>query len=165
MFHRFGYEAQFYPTLSRIPLHVRMKLDLTGLRISLKDWLACSFAERGVLCHLPIQSDEEKQVFVGYVEFLARKYSAKPLEVTAAATGALWDAAEIPEPVARKSAACHQSIGIDEWRQWQAHERYGLYKTAVSKSQPEAFFQLLEELRRSERPTEHQKLDGSSSSR
>jgi len=63
MFHHFRYEAEYYPTLSRLPLDVRMKLDVTGLKISLDDWLSFSFAERTVLCHLPCASDEEKSAF------------------------------------------------------------------------------------------------------
>ncbi|HEY7715766.1 MAG TPA: nitrate reductase associated protein [Candidatus Binatia bacterium] len=147
MFHRFRYEAEFYPALSRIPLHVRMKLDLTGLKISLKDWLACSLAERSVLCHLPIESEEEKRVFVGYLDFLSRKYTGRPVEVTATMNSAWWEPTEVPEPVAQKSASCFNSVTIEEWRHWDPHQRYGLYKTAVSKSQPEAFAQLLDELR------------------
>ena len=58
MFNRYRYEAEFYRTLNRIPLDVRMKLDLAGVKISLKDWLAFSFEERTVLCHLPIETDD-----------------------------------------------------------------------------------------------------------
>src|ERR1051325_12024772 len=91
MFHRFRYETEFYPSLSRIPLHVRMKLDLTGIRISLKDWLAFDFAERAALCHLPCRLSDERQVFVGYLDFLSRKYYGTPVLVTTALDSALWD--------------------------------------------------------------------------
>jgi hypothetical protein len=40
MFYRYHFESEIYPTLSLIPLHVRMKLDITGIKISLKTWLA-----------------------------------------------------------------------------------------------------------------------------
>jgi hypothetical protein len=36
---------------------------------------------------------------------------------------------------------------IAEWRRWEPHQRYALYKTAISKSQPEAFADILDELR------------------
>jgi len=152
MFHRFRYEAGFYPALSRIPLHVRMKLDLIGLRISLQDWLAYSFAERNVLCHLPVESADEKQVFVGYLDFLSHRYKGEPVEMTDALDSALWRPAHIPEPVAQKSASCFNGVILEEWRQWQPHQRYALYKMALSKSQPEAFAQVLDELRESSPP-------------
>src|SRR5437879_13659951 len=82
MFHHFRYEAEYYPTLSRLPLDVRMKLDVTGLKISLDDWLSFSFAERTVLCHLPCASDEEKSAFRAYLDFLSLKYRGAPVAVT-----------------------------------------------------------------------------------
>ena len=74
MFHRYQYESDIYPSLSRIPLHVRMKLDVTGIKISLKDWLAFSIEERTVLCHLPVETEEEKQVFHPTSISLSRRY-------------------------------------------------------------------------------------------
>ena len=63
MFHRFQYEKDFYPDLERLPLHVRMKLDLAGIKLSLKQWLAFHIEERTAICHLPVDHEDEKQVF------------------------------------------------------------------------------------------------------
>ena len=147
MFHRFRYEAEFYSSLSRIPLHVRMKLDLTGIKISLKDWLAFDFAERAALCHLPCHSPDEKQAFIGYLDFLSRKYSGVPVVVTNALDSALLDKAQLPEPVRKKNADSLDPVTAQEWFGWKFHERYALYKTATSQSQPDAFAQVLKQLR------------------
>ncbi len=147
MFHTYRYEGEFYPTHSRIPLDVRMKLDLTGLKISLKDWLALSFEERTVLCHLPIDHAEEKQAFAAYIDFLSHRYRGQPVEATPSLDPALWNSSEVPEPVAQKSASCFNTVMLAEWRRWEPHQRYALYKTAISKSQPEAFADILDELR------------------
>jgi hypothetical protein len=149
MFFRFAYEAEFYPALNRLPLHVRMKLDLTGIKISLKDWLAFSFEERTVLCHLPIETGDEKTAFRSYVDFLLRKYRGEPAAAEVMAS-VLWERKEVPEPVAQKSAATSHPVTLAEWSHWQAHQRYALYKTAISKSQPEAFEKVLDELRKAE---------------
>jgi hypothetical protein len=148
MFFRFAYEAEFYPALNRLPLHVRMKLDLTGIKISLKDWLAFSFEERTALCHLPIEAVDERQAFTSYLDFLSRKYCGEPVATTEVMANALWDQTDVPEPVTRKSAATSRAVTLDEWSLWQAHQRYALYKTAISKSQPEAFEKVLDELRK-----------------
>jgi hypothetical protein len=148
MFFRFAYEAEFYPALNRLPLHVRMKLDLTGIKVSLKDWLAFSFEERTVLCHLPIETVDERQAFTSYLDFLSRKYRGEPVAATEVIASALWDRTRVPEPVARKSAATSRAVTLAEWSLWQAHQRYALYKTAISKSQPEAFEKVLDELRK-----------------
>jgi hypothetical protein len=148
MFFRFAYEAEFYPALNRLPLHVRMKLDLTGIKISLKDWLAFSFEERTVLCHLPIEAVDERQAFTSYLDFLSRKYCGEPVATTEVMTSALWDRTRVPELVTRKSTATSRAVTLGEWSLWQAHQRYALYKTAISKSQPEAFEKVLDELRK-----------------
>ena len=84
MFYRFRCESEFYPALSRVPLHARMKLDLAGVKLSLKDWLAFSFEERTVLCHFPVDAEEEMRVFIAYLEFLSEKYLGAPLWIALA---------------------------------------------------------------------------------
>ena len=148
MFHRYQYESEIYPSLSRIPLHVRMKLDVTGIKISLKDWLAFSIEERTVLCHLPVETEEEKQAFASYLDFLSRRYRGEPVATTAAMSSSLWDSAHrVPEPVAGKSAPQIPPVTVEEWRRWKSHQRYALYKTALSQSDPEQFFAVLKEFR------------------
>ena len=106
MFHRYQYESETYPSLSRIPLHVRMKLDVTGIKISLKDWLAFSIEERTVLCHLPVEAEEEKQAFASYLDFLSRRYRGEPVATTVAMSSSLWDSAlQVPGRWLEKRAA------------------------------------------------------------
>jgi hypothetical protein len=146
MFYRYRYEAEFYPSLSRLPLDVRRKLDITGIKLSLNEWLSFNFAERMVVCHLPCNNAEEQQVLIEYVDFLSRKYRGGPIERIDALDATLWSPAVLPQAVSEKSAALDRPIDLDQWRSWQSHERYALYKTAVSKNQPEAFEQVLIQL-------------------
>ncbi len=147
MFHRYDYEAEYYPSLSRLPLDLRRKLDLNGIKISLKDWLTISLEERTVLCHLPCDHVEERQAFADYLDFLTRKYLGKPTAKTQAMDSGQWSEAEVPGAVALRSAAHGQLVTPIEWRRWQSHHRYALYKTATSNNQPEAFEQVLRQLR------------------
>jgi hypothetical protein len=147
MFHRYHYEAEYYSTLSRLPLDLRRKLDVTGIKLSLKEWLAFSFEERTVLCHLPCDADDEAVAFVNFLDFLARKYLGRPLEKIPALNPALWQAGALPDAVREKSAALGSAVTVDRWRQWPSQQRYALYKTALSTSQPEAFEQVLKQLR------------------
>jgi hypothetical protein len=133
-------------------MSVRMKMDLTGVKISLDDWLAFSFEERTVLCHLPVEAEEERQVFISYLDFLSRKYCGRPMEMTQALDRSLWDSKnEVPPPVIEKSALKGRGVSREEWIQWKFHERYAVYKTAIAKRDTEAFFALLSELRGSSR--------------
>jgi hypothetical protein len=148
MFHRYQHESDIYPSLSRIPLDVRLKLDVTGIKISLRDWLAFSMEERTVLCHLPVETEEERQAFTSYLDFLSRRYRGAPVGTTAPISGALWDNPhQVPGPVASKSDVQTPPVTIDEWSRWKFYQRYALYKTALSKSDPGQFFAVLKELR------------------
>ncbi len=152
MFYRFAYESEFYPALSRMPMSVRMKMDLTGVKISLDDWLAFSFEERMVLCHLPVDTEEEKQNFTSYLDFLSRKYRGGPVDLTQALDGSLWNNLnQVPAAVIEKSVLKGQGVTGKEWASWKSHERYAVYKTAIAKRDTEAFFALLSELRESSR--------------
>jgi hypothetical protein len=148
MFHRYQYESETYPSLSRIPLHVRMKLDVTGIKISLKDWLAFSIEERTVLCHLPVETEEEKQAFASYLDFLSRRYRGEPVTIATVMSSSLWDSVHrVPRPVAGKNAPRIPPVTVEEWRRWKSYQRYALYKTALSQSDPEQFFAILKEFR------------------
>lgn len=148
MFHRYDYEAEFYPSLNRLPLDVRRKLDLTGIKISLKDWLSFGLEERSALCHLPCENAEERQVFTNFMDFLARKYLGKPTQKIEPMDSTTWTESTVPDAVAKRSTALSQVVSANEWRRWPSHHRYALYKSAVSGNQPEAFEQVLIQLRK-----------------
>lgn len=147
MFYKFRYEQEFYGSLDRVPLHVRMKLDLTGIKLSLNEWLAFSVEERNVLCHLPADEEEEKRTFKNYLNFLCRNYNGRQASAMPPSSPCLWDTEQIAHPVLERSAATQSHVTVDEWRRWPSHYRYALYKTAVSKSEPEQFLAVLAELR------------------
>jgi len=148
MFYGFRYEEEFLPTLSRLPLHVRMKLDLTGIKLSLNDWLAFGMEERMVLCHLPVDGADEKRAFSAYMDFLCEKYRGTAVKRVPPLGDAAWnDPNQVPSPVLERTAAEGKAVTLQQWQGWNVHQRYALYKTAVSKNEPEKFFAVLEELR------------------
>jgi len=53
--------------------------------------------------------------------------------------------------VAAKSAANGQPVSVAEWAGWNSCQRYALYKTALSKNEPNAFSDVLDELRAANR--------------
>lgn len=148
MFHRFQFEAGFCASLNQLPLYARMKLDIAGIKLSLNQWLAFALEERKVICHLPIENDEELMAFLEYVNFLCKTHHDSAAQTLPPMTPALWNTPrQIPQPVLDLSRESGQALSLDEWAGWQFHERYALYKTAVSKNEPEKFFAVLIELR------------------
>ena len=149
MFHRFDHEAAYYPKLDRLPLHVRMKLDLTGIKLSLKDWLAFHIEERMVICHLPVEDEDERQAFRHYLNFLSQQYCGAPAKTVPPVDQLFWEVSDqVPAPVLKQSESNGKAVAPEEWMNWAAYQRYALYKTAVSRSEPEKFFAVLDQLRK-----------------
>ena len=146
MFHRFKFESEFYSALERIPFHVRMKLDLGGVKVSLNTWRAFSLEERRVLCHLPVGLDEERAVFTAYTAWLSSTHTGVAIERVPVVEPLTWGDREVPELVKRRSEGHACPITVNDWSQWAEHERYVLYKTATSKD-ANLFNEALGELR------------------
>ena len=146
MFYRYRFESKIYPSLSLIPLHVRMKLDLTGVKISLKSWLAFSLEERGVLFHLPVETEEERKNFSSYLDFLSRRYFGEGISLVPPMTDPPWeDPGRIPDSVEAKSKETGHAVTLKEWSQWNLGQRYALFKLSISKNEPEQFYEALKE--------------------
>lgn len=145
MFFRFEFEAAFYPDLRRVPFHVRMKLDLVGIRVSLNTWCVLSLVERRVLCELPVETDEEKEVFATFLSALAESRAGVGAERCLPLDAGEW-ATTVPKAVVQRSEVASVPVVPAEWSRWASHERYVLYKTALSKD-PELFQQALKEMR------------------
>jgi hypothetical protein len=149
MFYRFEHEAAYDAALERLPLYARLKLDLAGIKLTLNQWLGFAREERRVLCHLPVESEEELATFSEYVDFLCRSHHGIPAQTLPPLDPGLWNTpGRVPESVQETSRRCARAVDPSEWARWRPHERYALYKTAVSKNEPEKFFAVLNELRR-----------------
>ena len=150
MLNRYQFESEVYESLDRMPLEVRMKLDSTGARISLKDWGGYTLEERRALCNLPVEAEEKGGGFVSYLLKLVLKYKYKgeDLELVVPTSKLPWeDKNEPPPTVLELSQSFGISVSSEEWARWDSFQRYALYKLSISKNEPEIFHEALEEFR------------------
>jgi hypothetical protein len=63
MYLRFAFEGDLHRTLEFIPIAVRRKLDLAGVKLSLAAWNGMSRAEKLAVCHLPVDGDGDLEVY------------------------------------------------------------------------------------------------------
>jgi hypothetical protein len=75
-----GHESSQPDNLELMPRGVRDKLDRVGLKMHLRDWQACSLAERQQLCDLPCDTDDEVARYAARVDDLVRRVSGKPAD-------------------------------------------------------------------------------------
>lgn len=126
MFKLFKFEKDIDDKLELVPMTVRRKFDLVGLKIHLKQWSALSLAERRAVCHLPVASVEEREVLAAFLkQAIARHTGAEPSAIAAAAEN---PSDVIPERVAEKISQ-HQ-LESARWRRFDADQRFALEKCA-----------------------------------
>lgn len=148
MFDTFQFESGIYRDLGLIPLCVRMKLDLAGVKLSRKTWLAFTMEEREILCRLPAESAAERKAYADYLDGLSERHTGEKPAAVPPVTNPPWEnRASIPEAVAARSRAAGGPVTRVEWSGWNRFQRYALVKLAASKSEPEQFARALEEFR------------------
>jgi hypothetical protein len=144
MYLRLELEGDLHQTLEFIPLAVRRKLDLAGLKLSLKGWTAMTRAERLAVCHLPVDGPGDLEVYREALSGLAERagHPAVPLE-GGPADGRAWSAARIPEIVAARAPR----ISPAQWSALPEEARYVLFRLAEARRGPEKLDAALRELR------------------
>jgi hypothetical protein len=144
MYLRLQLEGALHETLEFIPLAVRRKLDLAGLKLSLAAWTAMSRAERLAVCHLPIDGEGDLDVYrEALTGFAARAgHAVAPLEGGPLDRTA-WGVARIPETVAARAP----NLSLSQWSVLSEEARYVLLKLSQARRSPEKLNAALRELR------------------
>lgn len=78
----FNFERDFAASLRCVPMAVRLKLDLSGIKLTLRQWNRFTVEDRQMLLRLPCGSAEEIDDYrVTLVELVAQRSDelAKPL--------------------------------------------------------------------------------------
>ncbi len=144
MYLRFELEGDLHRTLEFIPLAVRRKLDLVGLKLSLKAWTAMPRAERLAVCHLPVDGPGDLEVYREALAAFAERagHPVAPLE-GGPVDGSEWGAARIPESVAARAP----KLSPAQWSALPEEARYVLFRLAEPRRGPDKLNAALRELR------------------
>ncbi|MBV2352307.1 nitrate reductase associated protein [Synechococcus sp. HK05] len=128
--HCFGFEQDFVGQWRCIPLCVRRKLDLIGLKLKLNHWLAMSQAQRQDL----VDWDDQPAALAAMAEHcrtLTRSMAdgeAKPLPP---AREEPWQLSTlVAAHVAAAASERGIALGVEQWQQLNELERFALCKLA-----------------------------------
>jgi hypothetical protein len=128
--HCFGFEQDFVGSWRCIPLCVRRKLDLIGLKLKLSHWLELSQAQREELVHWPDAPDSLNTLRAHLLACTASMAdgAAKTLPVAKAEPWQITEA--LPDEVDR--AARERGVALDRstWGQLDELARFALCKLA-----------------------------------
>ncbi len=129
MFRRFDFEKDLYQTLEFVPLSVRRKLDLAGVKLHLNQWQALSRVERLVICHFPVGSPEERDVLAAFLRDAVKTRAGTELATMKPEShDAAPDAGQVPPDVARLIAELR--LPEKRWSLLDPDERFALAKLA-----------------------------------
>ena len=147
MYKPFAFEGEVHQSLSCVPLAVRRKLDVAGLKISLEGWQLLTREERLALCHLPVDSDAEVAVYQEIMRGFCARHAVplKPL-TEVRDHGRSWNSDDIPVPVADRLHELGRALPVAAWRALDEESRYALLKLADPKQAAAKFLAVLAEL-------------------
>lgn len=126
--HCFGFEADFVASLRCLPMAVRRKLDLAGVKLKLSHWHALSNDERLRLLEWPDQPDAITALRQWLIPRTAAMADgpAKPLEPALAES---WQQSEqLPERLRLSCAQLGCSIPLAAWAELDELQRFALVK-------------------------------------
>jgi len=144
----FDFERDLYPDLKCIPMVVRYKLDLVGLKVSLTAWNRLSLGVRKQLITTwPADTEEERAALREWLTNWLRTTSTQtPREIVL--ENPPWeDRTRIPEAVLELTATCTPPLTVMEWSELKLLQRVALVKLARSPHERGRVPKALEEFR------------------
>jgi hypothetical protein len=126
----FAFELDFGGTLRCIPMSVRMKLDMAGIKLSLKQWNTLPEEGRRQLVEKPCDDQEQIESYKQYLLSLIETYTTAPAELATVDASPPWaDPAVVPERLvawARKLGVASPSP--EQWATLSPLQRFALFK-------------------------------------
>ncbi len=129
MFRRFKFEDEIHQSLSCVPMAVRRKLDRIGVKLSLDQWQQLARSERLAICHLPVESGEERDATRTFIEEAVLSRSKSSTKELAEEIRRSAEPPSTPPASLVELAHTHDvALGQSEWDRLDSDERYALIK-------------------------------------
>ncbi len=126
----FQFEQDKYYALRRIPMAMRIKLDLCGFKLSIRDWSKLSRNDREALAAMPYESEAQLAAFRECIDALIAGIEGDS-EATAPCTRpAAWEiTGEIPHAISRQlEDRGVPPLSVRLWAALSELQRYALIK-------------------------------------
>lgn len=126
----FRFEEDFMEENIRcIPMVVRFKMDLAGIKLKLGEWGRFYPSERIELALLPVTTALETEHYRNHLKSLVTKHTGKvATPLTVDANPAWQNLVQIPEMLREKSSELALDISIGKWQSLSNIQRFALLK-------------------------------------
>jgi hypothetical protein len=124
MMREFMFEEEMHQSLACVPMAVRRKLDRIGVKMGLKQWQALGRGERLVICHLPIDHENEGETLKLFIaEAVERACGEQPKTLAKSERAIAEPPHTLPAAVAAAARAEGVRLGQAAWERLDANER------------------------------------------
>ncbi|NJL99351.1 MAG: nitrate reductase maturation protein NarM [Synechococcaceae cyanobacterium RM1_1_27] len=142
----FKFEQDFAQSLRCIPISVRYKLDLSGVKLKLHQWMALTTDQRQVLVEMPCQSSVESAEYRQHLISLLREYCQEEAKLFEPDPAPLWESVDrIPDPVLSQANERQIEIPLEFWHSLPPLQRFALTKLSQSGHENRNFLPALQE--------------------
>jgi hypothetical protein len=125
----FGFEADFVDSLRCIPMAVRLRLDVTGVKLKLNEWSKLGQADRLALAKTPYRGPAEIPAYREALSRLVEKTSGARPSMLAELPDAVWeDPSRVPEQVIEQARASGLDLPQASWAALHPLQRFALTK-------------------------------------
>jgi hypothetical protein len=126
----FAFELDFGGTLRCIPMSVRLKLDQTGIKLSLKQWNKLPAEERRQLAEKPCDELPQIESYKQYLIALIEEFTKTPVELAPLDNSPPW---ADPKIVPERICVWARNLGVaspsrEQWATLTSLQRFALFK-------------------------------------
>jgi hypothetical protein len=140
----FDFESDFVDSLRCVPMCVRFKLDLAGVKLKLNEWSKMDPAERAYMAEMPCDSRDEIRGFRDFTSLLVR-INCGALPSLMDPPEPLWESENVPAQVLEKAESFGVAVPPEAWRGLDELERFALIKLSRPGHEGKNFVPALEE--------------------
>lgn len=142
----FEFESDFAGSLRCIPMAVRLKLDLVGIKLSLRQWSRLTSAERSALLHLRCALPADRAAYANRLEAMVSAGGSDVIRI-APSDGRAWTNADVvPELILEQ--AVEKRVSPPTLQHWMALtdlQRFALIKLARAGHENQNFLPAMRE--------------------
>jgi len=142
----FLFEADFVETLRCIPMQVRLKLDVCGIKLKLPQWHQFSDRDRQLLVDLPCHSTAEIHHYRDTLKRLVYDRTGENATELAIDAAPEWkNSTVIAESVLQKAESFGITLHLYQWEKMTEDQRFALLKLSRSNHENRNFLPALKE--------------------
>lgn len=142
----FQFEMDFASSLRCIPMQVRYKLDLCGIKLKLPQWNQFTSCDRQKLLNLPCQTPEQVQTYRKTLQELIEKTTGETATDLPVEANPDWENDRvIPDSVSKKAEEEKVSLTREQWAKLTPIQRFVLIKLSRSSHENRNFIPALKE--------------------